>query len=79
MPPVLTRVLDVVAAIALTAAIVLVIVGLNAFLTSRGGALSGFKIWYAFIGRPDIFGTMVLTALVSFGYVFWQQQRRPRL
>jgi len=79
MPPVLQRVLDVTAAIALTAALMLVIVGINAFLMSRGGSFAGFRVWYAFIGRPDILGTMVLTALVTFGYVFWQQRRRPRL
>jgi hypothetical protein len=79
MPPVMLRVLDVVAVIALTAAAVLVIVVLNGFLMSRGGSLGGFRTWYSFIGRPDIFGTMVLTALISILYVFWQQRRRPRI
>ena len=78
MPPVMHRVLDVVAAIALTAAVVFVIVALNAFLMPRGGSFAAFRIWYAFIGRADIFGTMVLTALISILYVFWQQRRRPR-
>jgi hypothetical protein len=32
----------------------------------------------AFIQRPDILGTMVLTALVTVGYVMWQQGHRPR-
>jgi hypothetical protein len=79
MPPVMQRVLDVVAAIALTAAAVFVIVALNAFLMSRGGAFTGFRLWYAFIGRPDIIGTMILSTLITFLYVFWQQRRRPRM
>jgi hypothetical protein len=79
MPPVMQRVLDVLAAIALSAGAVFVIVVLNAFLMSRGGSLAGFRTWYTFIGRPDILGTMVLTALISILYIFWQQRRRPRM
>jgi hypothetical protein len=72
------RVLDVAAAIGLTAAAVFVIVTVNAFLMTRGGSFAGFRLWYAFIGRPDILGTMVLTALITFLYLAWQQRRRPR-
>jgi len=79
MPPVMQKVLDVAVAIALTAAVVFVIVTTNAFLMSRGGSFAGFKLWYAFIGRPDILGTMILTALVTFAYVFWQQRRGRRV
>jgi hypothetical protein len=79
MSPVVQRGLDVLAAIALTAAATFLIVALNAFLMSRSGAFAGFRVWYAFIGRPDILGTMILTALISILYVFWQQRRRPRM
>jgi hypothetical protein len=78
MPPVMQRAIDVVAAIALTAAVVFLIVTINAFLMSRGGSFSAFRLWYGFIGRPDILGTMILTALVTFFYVVWAQRRRPR-
>ena len=47
-------------------------------LTARGGSVHGFNTWYAFILRPDILSTMVLTALVTIGYVMWQQGGRPR-
>jgi hypothetical protein len=77
MSPVMQRVLDVIIATALTAAVVFVIVVINAFLMSRGGSFTGFKLWYSFVGRPDILGTMILTSLVTFAYVFWQQRRRP--
>ena len=77
MPPLMHRVLDVAIAAALTAAVVFVIVTVNSFLMPRGGALPGFRLWYSFISRPDILGTMLLTALVTIGYVMWQQGRRP--
>ena len=73
MPPLLHKVLDVAIAAALTAAVVFVIVAVNSFLMTRGGAWPGFRLWYAFISRPDILGTMILTALVTIGYVMWQQ------
>jgi hypothetical protein len=80
MPPMMRKALDVVIAIALTAAAVFVIVVANSFLMARGSSWQGFNLWYSFIGRPDIFGTMVLTALVTMAYVFWQQGGgRPRL
>ena len=77
MPPLMHRALDVAIAAALTAAVVFVIVTVNSFLMPRGGALPGFRAWYTFITRPDIYGTMLLTALVTIAYVMWQQTRRP--
>jgi hypothetical protein len=71
----LQRVLDVATAIALTAAVVFVIVAGNNLLMPRGGAVAGFRVWYGFIARPEILSTMILTAVVSFAYVFWQQSR----
>lgn len=77
MPPLMHKALDVAIATALTAAVVFVVVTINSFLMSRGGSWTGFRLWYAFIGRPDILGTMILTALVTIAYVMWQQTRRP--
>ena len=73
MPPVMRKLVDVATAIGLTAAVVFVIIFTNSFLTARGGSVHGFNTWYAFILRPDILGTMILTALVTIGYVMWQQ------
>jgi hypothetical protein len=77
MSPLLQRALDVAIATALTAAVVFVVIALNSLLMPRGGALVGFRTWYAFITRPDILGTMVLTALVTIAYIVWYQTRRP--
>ena len=78
MPPVMRKLTDVAAAIGLTAAVVFVIIFANSFLTARGGSAHGFNAWFAFIQRSDIIGTMVLTALVTVGYLMWQQGGRPR-
>jgi hypothetical protein len=81
MPPVMRKLVDVATAIGLTAAVVFVIIFTNSFLTARGGSVHGFNTWYTFILRPDILGTMVLTAVVTFGYVWFGKggSGRPRL
>jgi hypothetical protein len=79
MPPVMRKFVDVAIAIALTAAVVFIIVVMNSFLMTRANAWHGFNLWYAFIMRPDILGTMILTALVTMLFMFWQQGGRPRL
>jgi hypothetical protein len=79
MPPAMRKAVDVLISIGLTAAVFFVIVVANSFLMARGSYTQGFNLWYTFILRPDILGTMVLTALVTMGYVFWKQSGRPRL
>ena len=79
MPPAMRKAIDVLTAIGLTAAVFFVIVVTNSFLMARGSYTQGFNLWFTFILRPDILGTIVLTALVTMGYVFWKQSGRPRL
>ena len=80
MPPAMRKAVDVLTAVGLTAAVFFVIVVANAFLMARGSYATGFNLWYSFILRPDILGTMVLTAVVTFGYVwFGTGSGRPRL
>ena len=76
MSPLAKRITDVAIAVGLTMAVVLIIVVANSFLTSRGGYAQGFNLWLALVQRPDILGTMVLTALVTVGYGVWQQGNR---
>ena len=78
MPLLTKRVTDIAIAIGLTLAVVLVIVVANSFLTSRGGYWQGFNLWLGLVQRPDIIGTIILTALVSMAYAFWLQGKRPR-
>jgi|RhiMetdeSRZDD1v2_1073273.scaffolds.fasta_scaffold393675_2 ABC-type multidrug transport system permease subunit len=77
MSPLMQRALDVAIATALTAGVVFVVIAINSFLMSRGGSWAGFRLWYAYISRPDILGTMILTALVTIAYGMWHQSRRP--
>lgn len=80
MPPAMRKAIDVLTAVGLTAAVFFVIVVANAFLMSRGSYSSGFNLWFSFILRPDILGTMILTAVVTFAYVwFGKGSGRPRL
>jgi len=79
MSPAMRKVVDVLTAIGLTAAVFFVIVVANSFLMARGSYSHGFNLWYSFILRPDILGTIVLTALETMAYVFWKQGGRPRI
>ena len=79
MPPAMRKAVDVLTAVGLTAAVFFVIVVANAFLMARGSYSVGFSLWYALILRPDILGTMILTAVVTFAYVwFGNGSNRPR-
>lgn len=78
MSPLAKRLLDVATAVALTLAVVFVVIVTNSVLTARGGYWHGFNLFLSLVQRPDIVGTMVLTALVTFGYVLWQQGGKSR-
>jgi len=75
MHPMMKKAMDVLIAVALTSAVVFVIVVANSFLLTRGGSAQGLRVWMAFIGRQDILGMMILTACVTMGYALWQRGR----
>jgi hypothetical protein len=81
MPPSMRKALDILTAVGLTAAAFFIIVVANSFLMSQGNYSRGFSLWYAFILRPDILGTVFLTAAVTFAYIWlWKGNGgRPRL
>ena len=76
MPPFTKKLTEVTIAIGLTLAVVFVIIVSNGMLTSRSSYMQGFNVWLTFIQRPDILGTMALTALVTVFYGMWQQGGR---
>jgi len=78
MTPLAKKLVDAAIAVALTFAVMLLIVVTSTFLTTRGSYMHGFKLWLSLIERPDIVGMAVLTALVTTGYFLWQggQTRR---
>jgi hypothetical protein len=71
VPRLAKRALQALTVAGLTATVSLVIVMANAFLTVKDGPLRGFQVWYAFVTRPDIIGTALLTAAVAVAYLFW--------
>ena len=71
VPRATKRALQVVMAVALTAAAALVILSLNNVLTTHSGWRQGFDAWFGFIRRSDILGTIVLTAVVTVISVYW--------
>jgi ABC-type sulfate transport system permease subunit len=78
MPQLVKKVIDTAIAIGLTMGLVLVMVVISNLLVARSNSWAGFKLWYTFMSRPDIFGTIILTAIVCMTYVFWQQRGRVR-
>ena len=78
MSPLLKRAVDTAIAVALTIGIVFVVIVTSNLLQSRGGSWQGVKAWMALMAREDILGTIVLTALVTMTYVFFQQTKRTR-
>jgi len=75
----LKRVLQVGLAAGLTAAVMLIVMLGNGLLTGRGASLQGgITTWLAFIKRPDIYTTILLTAVVTVLFVYWQRDRERR-
>jgi hypothetical protein len=79
VPRLLKRILQVAMAIALTFALLLVVIAGNGFLVGRQTSLqAGVGAWLAFIRRPDILATMTLTAAVTVSFLSWQRKQERR-
>jgi len=78
VPRVLKRTLQIAIAVALTSVAALLILVGNNLLVPRGRLLQGWEIWLTFINRTDILATMVLTALVTVWFVYWQRDQERK-
>ncbi len=79
VPRVLKRLLQIAIAVGLTAAVFLVVIVGNGLLVGRQTSLqAGFNTWLAFVKRPEILATMILTALVTVVFVYWQRNQERR-
>ncbi|MGE0053880.1 MAG: hypothetical protein AB7S74_06685 [Hyphomicrobium sp.] len=78
VPRITKRALEVLLATSVTGMVSLLILLLNNVLTGRGGWLNGFDVWMSFIRRPDILGTMVLTAICTVAFLQWQREGGKR-
>lgn len=74
VPRLTKRALEVALSVGVTGLVSFTILVLNNVLTGRGGWANGFDVWMAFIRRPDILGTMVLTAICAVGFLHWQRE-----
>ena len=78
VPRILKRGLQIAAAVALTSGVALAILVGNGLLVPRGHLLQGWDVWVTFINRTDILATMVLTALVTVWFVYWQRDQERK-
>jgi hypothetical protein len=79
VPRILKRLLQVTLAVALTGAVLFVVIAGSRFLVGPQSSLqAGYTAWLTFVRRPEILTTMVLTALVSVLFVYWQRDRERR-
>lgn len=69
------RGLQVAASVALTMAVALALMVSSGFLQAKGTSVQAWYTWLAFINRPDIQATMVLTALVTVLFVYWLRDK----
>ena len=78
VPRLTKRAAQVLVAVALTSLASLVILSLNDVLTTHAGWRAGFDLWWSFIRRSDILGTIVLTAVVTIASLYWTPDRAKR-
>ena len=78
VPRVLKRTVLVAAAVAVTSAIVLAVVVGNGLFISKATTQQGLNLWLAFVKRPDILATMVLTPSLTVGLMYWQRKQEKR-
>jgi len=79
VPRVLKRLVQVAIAVVGSSAVFLVMIVGNGVLIGRGAAFqSGWSAWTAFIKRPDILGTMIVTSVVTVLVIYWMRDRERK-
>ena len=78
VPRPVKRSLQVALAVGLTALTALALMMGSGLLQAKGTSTQVLAVWLAFINRPDIQATMVLTALVTVIFVYWQRDLERR-
>ena len=78
VPRFVKRVVQVAAACGLTAAVALIIVVGSSMLLARGSSSRGIDTWLGLVKRPDLQGAVILTAIVTVLFVYWQRDRERR-
>ncbi|MGD9804125.1 MAG: hypothetical protein AB7E81_04540 [Hyphomicrobiaceae bacterium] len=80
VPRLLKRALQIVLTVAITSSVLLLVIVGNGFLVGKAPSFqSGLNIWLAFIRRPDILSTMILTAAVAVAFLYWQRNQERKV
>lgn len=80
VPRLLKRALQIAATVTLTASILLVVIVGNGFLVGKAPSFrTGLNVWLAFIQRPEILSTMILTAIVAVLFLYWQRNQERKV
>ena len=69
------RTVQVIAGAVLSAVTIGTVMVLNGLLSGKGTTLQWFNVWLSFIQRPEIFVTMLITALSTVMFVYWQRDK----
>jgi len=76
IPRALKRLVQIALAVAFSSAVFLAMIVGNSMLVGRGSSFqAGWNAWLAFIKRPDILGTMVVTSVVTVLVIYWMRDR----
>lgn len=78
VPRPVKRSLQVTIAVALTAAAIFVLMAGNGMMQAKTTVLKIIPQWMAFVSRPDILATMVLTAMVTVAFLYWMRETERR-
>jgi hypothetical protein len=79
VPRVLKRALQVAVSVGLTLVVVFIIQVGDGLLSGRATSLqSALATWLTFVRRPDILVIMILTAVVTVLFVYWQRDQERK-
>lgn len=68
------RLLQVAIAVGLTAGAIFLLMAGNGMLQAKTTLMKIIPVWFAFMSRTDILATMVLTAIVTVFFIYWQRE-----
>ena len=69
------RAVQAIAGAAISAVVICVVMVLNGLLSGRGTTMQWLYVWLGFIRRPEIIVTMLLTAMSTVLFVYWQRDK----
>ena len=78
VPRPLKRTIQVAIAVGLTASAIFVLMAGNGLLQAKTTLVKIIPQWLALVGRSDILATMILTAIVTVFFVYWQRDSERR-